>query len=212
MQKQNTGNLIKRSRYYQAQIDVSLLEPGTKDFNKLNNSCMILIAPFDLFGRGLYRYTFEGVCRECPDLKLNDGAKRVFINLHGKNDKDFSEEFLEMMRYLEHTTDSVAQQVHSEKIKLIHNRINKIKLSEQMGVKYMQRWEELAYARDDGREEGELFKLITQITKKLQKNKSISTIAEEVEEDLEYIQKICDVAAEFAPEYDTEKILEKLNS
>ena len=97
MQKLNTGNLIKRSRYYQAQIDVSLLPPGERNFNRLNNSCMILIAPFDLFGRKLYRYTFEGTCRECPDLKLNDGSKRVFINLHGQNREDFSDEFLEMM-------------------------------------------------------------------------------------------------------------------
>lgn len=65
MQKKNTGNLIRRSRYYQAQLDVSLLEPGSTDFNLLNDSCFILIAPFDLFGKGLFRYTFEGTCREC---------------------------------------------------------------------------------------------------------------------------------------------------
>ena len=116
MQKLNTGNLIKRSRYYQAQIDVSLLPPGERNFNRLNNSCMILIAPFDLFGRKLYRYTFEGTCRECPDLKLNDGSKRVFINLHGQNREDFSDEFLEMMEYIEHTTDAVAQKVYSKSI------------------------------------------------------------------------------------------------
>ena len=32
MQKRNTGNLKKRSRYYQAQLDVSLLETGCKNF------------------------------------------------------------------------------------------------------------------------------------------------------------------------------------
>lgn len=31
MQKRNTYNLEKRSRYYQALIDVSLLAPGEKD-------------------------------------------------------------------------------------------------------------------------------------------------------------------------------------
>lgn len=50
MQKENTGNLIRRSRYYQAQLDVSLLEPGSINFNLLNDSCFILIAPFDIFG------------------------------------------------------------------------------------------------------------------------------------------------------------------
>lgn len=38
MQQRNTRNLIKRSRYYQAQLDVSLLEPGNKNFNLLNES------------------------------------------------------------------------------------------------------------------------------------------------------------------------------
>ena len=84
-QKKDTGNLKKRSRYYQAQMDVSLLEPGSVNFNLLNDSCFILIAPFDLFGRGLYRYTFEGVCRECPDLRLEDGAVKIFINTQGTN-------------------------------------------------------------------------------------------------------------------------------
>ena len=85
MQKKNTYNLTKRSRYYQAQLDVSLLEPGSVDFNQLNDSCFILIAPFDIFGRGLYRYTFEGTCLECPDLKIQDCARRIFINTNGTN-------------------------------------------------------------------------------------------------------------------------------
>ena len=89
MQKKDTKNLRKRSRLYQAQLDVSLLEPGTVNFNQLNDSCFILIAPFDLFGKGLYRYTFEGMCRECPELKIEDGAVRVFINTKGEEPGGF---------------------------------------------------------------------------------------------------------------------------
>lgn len=108
MQKRDTKNLEKRSRYYQAQMDVSLLEPGSVDFRQLNDTCFILIAPFDIFGRGLYRYTFEGTCRECPDLKLNDGAVRVFINTKGNNKEEFSQEFLDFMNYATETTDEAA--------------------------------------------------------------------------------------------------------
>lgn len=154
MQKENTGNLIRRSRYYQAQLDVSLLEPGSTDFNLLNDSCFILIAPFDLFGKGLFRYTFEGTCRECPELKLGDGAIRVFINLKGKNREDFSQEFLEFMQYIMKTTNQVAENSISRRIKKIHEKIKKIRSSEKIGVKFMQRWEELVYARQDGVAEG----------------------------------------------------------
>ena len=51
-----------------------------------------MIMPFDLFGLGKYVYTFEEVCREYPELSLNDGAKRIFINTHGKNTEDVSPE------------------------------------------------------------------------------------------------------------------------
>ena len=156
MQKKDTGNLKKRSRYYQAQLDVSLLEPGSKDFDLLNDTCFILIAPFDVFGRGLYRYTFEGTCRECPDLKIEDGARRVFINTRGKNREGFTQEFLDFMEYITASRDETADRAESGRIKLIHERVKKIRRSEKMGVKYMQFWEEKAYAREEGLEEGRL--------------------------------------------------------
>ena len=202
MQGKDTGNLKKRSRYYQAQLDVSLLEPGTKDFNLLNDCCLILIAPFDIFGKGLYRYTFEGACRECPDLKINDGAMRVFINTKGKNAQDFSQEFLDFMDYLSKTTDAIANKTSSEKIKKIHQRVNLIRMSEKMGVKFMQRWEEIEYAKDEGGER----KVIQMVCKKLKKGKTPEIIAEELEENPEEIQRICEVAEGFAPEYDGDEI------
>lgn len=153
MQQKNTRNLLKRSRYYQGQLDVSLLEPGSVDFNLLNDTCLILITPFDLFGRGLYRYTFSGACEECPDLKLNDGAVRVFINTKGKNCKDFSQEFLDFMEYLMDTSDEKAMKTSSERVKMMHKEVQKIRASEQMGVKYMQKWEERVYDRLEGKEE-----------------------------------------------------------
>ena len=69
MQKMNTGNLQRRSRLYQAQLDVSLLPSGTRDFNEINDVFLIIICPFDLFGKGACRYTFYEVCDEYPDLK-----------------------------------------------------------------------------------------------------------------------------------------------
>ncbi len=154
MQKRDTKNLKKRSRYYQGQLDVSLLEPGCKDFNALPDTCFILVAPFDIFGRGLYRYTFEGQCRECPDLKIEDGALRIFINTNGTNKEEFSEEFLDFMEYIDSTTDETAAKAESERIKLIHKRVQKIRASEKMGVKVMQWWEEMEYEREDARAEG----------------------------------------------------------
>ncbi len=54
--------------------------------------------------------------------------------------------------------------------------------------------------------------LIKQVCKKLKMNKDINVIASELEEDVNKIKDICDVAKEYAPDYDVEKIFEKVHS
>ena len=214
MQNKNTGNLMKRSRYYQAHLDVSLLEPGCVDFNELNDSFLIMVAPFDLFGKGLYRYTFEGTCRECPELKLGDGALKIFINTNGTNKEAFSEEFLDFMEYLKQTNDETAKRSKSKRIKKIHEQVKKVKASEKIGVKYMQLWEEMALARQEakeegiseGRLEGQSCKLIEQICKKIRKGYLPEQIAESLEEELSMVQSVYQTAQQYAPEYEEEKV------
>ncbi len=58
------------------------------------------------------------------------------------------------MEYITASTDDAAASTDSKRIKLIHDRVKQIRLSEKMGVRYMQRWEEIAYARQDGIAEG----------------------------------------------------------
>ena len=72
-------------------------------------------------------YTFEGTCRECPELRLGDGAMRVFINTQGTNREEFSQEFLDLMEYITASTDMVAVFSKSKRIKQIHKSVRKIK-------------------------------------------------------------------------------------
>lgn len=65
-------------------------------------------------------------------------------------------------------------------------------------------------AYEDGIAKGELQLLVSNICKKMIKNKSIEQIADELEEDVSKIQKIYDIAKEFAPDYNVEKIMAKL--
>lgn len=62
---------------------------------------------------------------------------------------------------------------------------------------------------NDGFGDGELTNLTKQVCRKLQKNKSPETIAEELEEDIDTIQYICAIAKDFAPDYDVAKIFEQ---
>ena len=154
VQKENTNNLPKRSRYYQSIIDSKLLPPGEINFNKLNSAYIILITSFDLFGEGRYCYTFEQICRESRNLCLNDGATRIFLNTHGIDRTGVSDELVELLHYMEHTTEKVSRQCKSDKIHQIQERIHQIKSSEEIGVKYMQEWEEKIIEKQKARQEG----------------------------------------------------------
>ena len=62
------------------------------------------------------------------------------------------------MEYIVTPYDEVVEKSGSEKIKRIHERVCTIKRSEKIGVKLMQKWEEIClerqWAREDGRAEG----------------------------------------------------------
>lgn len=154
MQGYKRGNLRKRSRYYQALLDSGLLEPGVVDFDILNDSFMIFISPFVVFGLKKYLYTFQMRCDEESELALGDGAVRIFLNTNGNNKEDISQELVELLGYIEHSTDTFAQKCTSSKVREIHEHICRIKMSEKIGVKYMNAWEEKIIIREEGKAEG----------------------------------------------------------
>ena len=196
--------LPKRSRLYQGMIDSKLLEAGEVDYTKLNNVYIIVITPYDVFGQGKYRYTFRMACREEPGLDLEDGAERIFLNTRGTNQEEVSPELVELLHYMENTNTAVPAE--NQKVREIQRRVEAIKSSEEVGVRYMQAWEEKVLERQagrqeglqegirkgrlEGRKEGLTEKLKEQAAKKWQKGKTPEQAAEDLEEDLEVIQKI----------------------
>lgn len=137
-------------------IDVALLEPGIPDYNLLNTSYVIMIMTFDLFGYGRYQYTFRAACKEESECLLDDGAVRIFLNTRGTNDDEVSKELVDFLHYIENTTDEAVNNMDSERIRRIHERVRKVKASEEVGVRYMQAWEENYYDKEEAREEGRL--------------------------------------------------------
>lgn len=154
-QQQNKGNrlLRRRSRVYQSHIDVNLLKPGETDFGKLNDVYVIFIAPFDLFGKKKYMYTFRMTCDEVPGMSLNDGAVRIFLNTQGENDDEVSPELVEFLHYVEKTSD-YDQEIKNSRVQELAEQVEKLKSNQEVSVKYMRLWEELAEAKEEGKEEG----------------------------------------------------------
>ena len=154
-QQRNPYNLPKRSRYYQGLLDSNLLEPGEIDYSRLNDVYIIVIMSFDLFRRGLYRYTFRMSCEEIPELRLEDGAVRMFLSTRGTKADGVSPELMALLRYFEETTDAVAEQLGSPRLLRMQEIVNSIKADEEVGVKYMQAWEEKKLEQMEAFEEGQ---------------------------------------------------------
>ena len=114
-----------------------------------------MIMPFDLFGEGKYKYTFHMSCDEIPGLKLQDGATRIFLNTHGTDDEGVSEELIQLLRYFEQTTEENAAGSHSQKIEKLQKRVEEIKKNEEVGIRYMNAFEEKMWERREGEMIGE---------------------------------------------------------
>ena len=143
-------------------------------------------------------------CKEEPGLDLEDGAERIFLNTRGTNPEEVSPELVELLHYMENT--NTAAPAENQKVREIQKRVEAIKSSEEVGVRYMQAWEEKVLERQagrqeglqegirkgrlEGRQEGLTEKLKEQAAKKWQKGKTPEQAAEDLEEDLEVIQKI----------------------
>ena len=188
MQQNWRDDLEKRSRYYQGLLDSSLLVPGEQSYNALNDTYIIMIMPFDLFGKGRYQYTIKAF----KEIQIQDGATRIFLNTHGKNKEEIRPELIEFLNYVEKTNELQEETFRSEKVTKIQRAVQQIKSNEEIGVKYMQKWEEIAEARAEGREEGREQLLINQIQKKQAKGKDLAQIAEELEMTEEEVQSVLD--------------------
>ncbi|MCR4604849.1 MAG: Rpn family recombination-promoting nuclease/putative transposase [Eubacterium sp.] len=98
MQMLNKRNLPKRIRYYLSIADTQLLEKSV-DYEKLSDSYVILICPFDLFEAGLHKYTFTYRCEEDTDIGLKDGTKSIILNAVGTAD-DIDERLKAFLDYV----------------------------------------------------------------------------------------------------------------
>lgn len=66
-----------------------------------------------------------------------------------------STELVELLEYMEKSTDTVAKECESERIHQMHERVNRLKSDKEMEIKYMQKWEEKEIDRQEAYVEGE---------------------------------------------------------
>ena len=164
--------------------------------------------------------------------------RTIFLNMTSKNG---TPELVSLLQYMKETRlDNPEILVHDDKIKKLDSIVTEVKESEEWEVVSMsiftvawergladgqkrgeeigmKRGEEIGMKRGEeigmkrGEEIGKMNSLIELICKKLRKGKKLEEIAEDLEDNVTAIQEIYEVAEKFAPEYNTEMVLEAWN-
>ena len=75
-------------------------------------------------------------------------------NTNRKHPELVSTELIELLKYMERSTDEVSGECKSKRIQEMHRRVCQIKASEKTEVKYIQTWEEKILIKREGIAEG----------------------------------------------------------
>ena len=188
MQKRNEGNIPKRTRFYQALIDAPMLKSGERGFEGLKPAYIVVICGFDLYGYGLYRYTFDNRCKEIPDLVMGDECSKIILNTKGESEDGVDRALIDFLHYVEKSSEENVPEDCDERLKHLHKKIHQIKMSEEIGVSYMKMEERDRLIRAEGRAEGEA-RLVGVIRKKVSKNMSAADIADWLETGREEVER-----------------------
>lgn len=186
--KRKNIDIVKHNRFYQAKIDSQGLKSGEKDFINLPNLFVIMITNYDPFGYDYMLYTVRNKCEEVPALEYEDGLQFLYFNVTGTLGGNEA-----LKHFLSYIQDSTQINVKDDATKQLHDYVSIVKKSPEARVSYMM-WEEKIFyerrdAKEEGREEGREEERLRVIKKKLEKNKTVEQIAEDLEITVEEAEK-----------------------
>jgi len=152
LQQRDTYEIPKRLRYYQVTSDARQLPKGKDSkYNNLKDNFVIFICREDIFGYGLYKYTFENMCHEVQGLTLDDGTYKIFLNTQGTN----GDVCAEVVDFLHAINGEIAK---TEFVKEFERATEEIKEDEIWRAEYMQsllrEQEKFECAWNDGMQQG----------------------------------------------------------
>lgn len=131
MQNDTEGDDIrKRSRFYQSMIDTPILKAGKETrYKHLPSTTIIFITQEDIFGKDRAMYTFSERCEEVPELTLEDGTSKIFLNMTSKNGRP---ELISLLQYMRYTTlDNESIIVRDKRILDLDRIVGEVKQSEE---------------------------------------------------------------------------------
>ena len=200
VQRSDRGAGAKRARYNSALIDANVTEPGDQ-YEDLNETFVIFITENDVMKAGLPIYHIDRVVRETGKL-FEDEEHIIYVNSQIKDETKLG-------RLMHDFSWTDAKDMYN---KVLADRVRYFKEDER-GVEIMCREMEIMrnQAHEEGIEKGRIMQLIKQVCVKMQKFSSAEEVANDlVEQDVPLIQKIMNVAPDFAPDYNVNDIYNAL--
>lgn len=200
VQRSDRGAGAKRARYNSALIDANVTEPGDQ-YEDLNETFVIFITENDVMKAGLPIYHIDRVVRETGKL-FEDEEHIIYVNSQIKDETKLG-------RLMHDFSCTDAKDMYN---KVLADRVRYFKEDER-GVEIMCREMEIMrnQAHEEGIEKGRIMQLIKQVCVKMQKFSSAEEVANDlVEQDVPLIQKIMNVAPDFAPDYNVNDIYNAL--
>ena len=131
MQNDTDGDDVrKRARYYQSLLDTPVLKSGKATrYKHLPSTVIIFITQEDIFGRDRAMYTFRERCEEEPELMLDDGTSKIFLNMTSRKGRP---ELISLLQYMKHTTlDNRDIIVRDERILDLDRIVNEVMQTEE---------------------------------------------------------------------------------
>lgn len=135
MQMMDTCELPKRARYYQSMCDLDAMAKGA-NYEELREQYIIFLCPDDIFGKGLSIYRFQNREEFEHEILLNDLCYKNFyiFNQYAKIKDEATREYMEYFSTQKH---------ESEKMKRIHELVEKYRLDPIAKKAYMTLEQEL---------------------------------------------------------------------
>ena len=117
------------------------------DYKNLKDSYVIFICIPDIFGKGLAKYTFENMCIENPEIKLNDRTYKYFF-IANNYDKILDEKQKAFLKLVISNEDSSSQSDgFTEKLSKL---VEEAKINSQWRKQFMEWEREMAIRFHEG--------------------------------------------------------------
>lgn len=139
----------RRVRFYHSKIDGRSLRSG-EDYSSLKRVIILLIMPYDPFGKDRVLYTVRRRCEEEPDMKYDDGSVTYFFYTKGKRG-EISEAARKLLRYME---ESGTQNADDECLRELHQMVETVRHDKEVSLRYMKSIEREKMIREEGEMRG----------------------------------------------------------